>query len=81
MYVHVHVYTQFLPHTVQTLHVCLVTDGVWRWTKPFSVAGEGVEPVEVYIGRHTAQLSVAVTAIGGLQKEVCVCTCMYVCVC
>ena len=54
----------------QSLHLCVVTDGEWRWTKPFSIAEDGSRNVEVYIGRHTAVVNVCVTNIGGLQKKV-----------
>lgn len=50
--------------------MCLVSENVWRWTKPFSIAEEGVQSVEVYVGRHTSLVSVSVANIGGLQKQV-----------
>jgi hypothetical protein len=47
-----------------------VTDGVWRWTKPFSISKEGTQSIEVYIGRHTALVHIHVANIGGLQRKV-----------
>ena len=58
-----------------------MTDGVWRWTKPFSITSVGSQSVDVYIGTHTALVNVTVINIGGLQKQVlCVCVCVCVCV-
>ena len=54
----------------QVLQVCFVTDGVWRWTKPFSIDTLGVQTVQLSVGKDTASLHVQVTSIGGLQKQV-----------
>ena len=54
----------------QELHVCLVTDGSWRWTKPFSISQAGIQAIDIPVGRHMASLIIRVTQIGGLQKQV-----------
>lgn len=46
-----------------------MTDGTWRWTKPFSISTAGVQAVQLFIGRHTATLNVHVAELGGLQKQ------------
>ena len=65
---HTHLTSHISP--LQTLHMCVVSEGVWRWTKPFTITHEGTQSVEVFIGRHTALVSVCVANIGGLQKQV-----------
>ena len=54
---------------VQTLHACLVSDGVWRWTKPFDISTTGVQEIQLFVGINTATLYVHVTELGGLQKQ------------
>ena len=54
---------------VQALHACLVTDGVWRWTKPFDISATGVQEIQLFVGINTATLYVHVTDLGGLQKQ------------
>lgn len=52
------------------LHVCVVCDGSWRWTKPFSIREVGVQAIDIPIGRYMANLIVKVKLIGGIQKQV-----------
>ena len=67
-----HLYEKYLYNMyMQTLHLCIVTAGEWRWTKPFSMAAEGSRAVTAYIGRHIAVVNVCITNIGGLQRKVC----------
>ena len=54
---------------VQALHACLVTDGVWRWTKPFDISTTSVQEIQLFVGINTATLYVHVTDLGGLQKQ------------
>ena len=54
---------------LQALHACLVTDGVWRWTKPFDISTTGVQEIQLFVGINTAALYVHVTDLGGLQKQ------------
>ena len=46
-----------------------MTDGVWRWTKPFDISTTGVQEIQLFVGINTATLYVQVTDLGGLQKQ------------
>lgn len=52
------------------LHVCVVCDGSWRWTKPFSIGEAGIQAIDIPIGRYMATLLIKINLIGGLQKQV-----------
>eukprot|EP00731_Ephydatia_muelleri_P030160 Em0021g683a len=54
----------------QLLRACLVGDGRWRWTRPFSIDALGTQVVQLYVGRYLANLFVHISSLGGLQKKV-----------
>lgn len=53
------------------MHVCLVNEGMWRWTKPFAIDRVGIQTVPLHIGSsYVTTLFVEITLLGGLQRVV-----------
>lgn len=52
------------------MHVCLVNEGLWKWTKPFAIDVVGIQTVPLHIGSYVTTLFVEVVLLGGLQRVV-----------
>ena len=51
--------------------MCLVNEGMWRWTKPFPIDIVGIQTVPLHIGAsYVTTLYVEITLLGGLQRVV-----------
>ena len=71
----VHAYSWRTPHTVKAsprLHVCIETEGDWRWSEPFDIDTVGVFARTIHHRLHSATLFIEVKQLSGMQKQVCV---------
>ena len=50
--------------------MCLVNEGMWRWTKPFGIDAVGIQTVPLHVGSYVTPLFVEITSLGGLQRVV-----------
>ena len=69
-----HAYSWRTPHTVKDnprLHVCIETEGDWRWSEPFEIDTVGVFSRTIHHRLHSATLFIEVKQLSGMQKQVC----------
>ncbi len=69
----VHAYSWRTPHTVKAsprLHVCIETEGDWRWSEPFDIDTVGVFSRTIHHRLHSATLFIEVKQLSGMQKQV-----------
>lgn len=69
----VHSYSWRTPHTVKAsprLHVCIETEGDWRWSEPFDIDTVGVFGRTIHHRLHSATLFIEVKQLSGMQKQV-----------
>ena len=50
--------------------MCLVNEGMWRWTKPFGIDAVGIQTVPLHVSSCVTNLFVEITSLGGLQRVV-----------
>ena len=70
---HVHTYSWRMPRSIRTeprLHVCVETEGDWRWSEPFELDTVGVCSLTIHHRLHSATLFIEVRALTGIQKQV-----------
>ena len=68
-----HAYSWRTPHTVKAcprLHVCIETEGDWRWSEPFDIDTVGVFSRTIHHRLHSATLFIEVKQLSGMQKQV-----------
>lgn len=53
------------------LHVCIETEGDWRWSEPFEIDTVGVFSRTIHHRLHSATLFIEVKQLSGMQKQVC----------
>lgn len=69
----VHAYSWRTPRTVNAsprLHVCIETEGDWRWSEPFDIDTVGVFSRTIHHRLHSATLFIEVKELSGMQKQV-----------
>lgn len=67
-----HVYSWRTPHTVKAsprLHVCIETEGDWRWSEQFDIDTVGVFSRTIHHRLHSATLFIEVKQLSGMQKQ------------
>lgn len=52
------------------LHVCIETEGDWRWSEPFDIDTVGVFGRTIHHRLHSATLFIEVKQLSGMQKQV-----------
>ena len=68
-----HAYSWRTPHAVKEcprLHVCIETEGDWRWSEPFDIDTVGVFSRTIHHRLHSATLFIEVKQLSGMQKQV-----------
>ena len=50
--------------------MCLVNEGMWRWTKPFGIDAVGIQTVPLHVSSCVTNLFVEITSLGGLQRVI-----------
>ena len=68
-----HAYSWRTPHTVKEspkLHLCIETEGDWRWSEPFDIDTVGVCSRTIHHRLHSATLFIEVKQLSGMQKQV-----------
>lgn len=69
----VHAYSWRTPHIVKAsprLHVCIETEGDWRWSEPFDIDTVGVFVRTIHHRLHSATLFIEIKQLSGVQKQV-----------
>lgn len=68
-----HAYSWRTPHTVKgspKLHLCIETEGDWRWSEPFDIDSVGICSRTIHHRLHSATLFIEVKQLSGMQKQV-----------
>ncbi|XP_068695500.1 intermembrane lipid transfer protein VPS13B-like isoform X2 [Montipora foliosa] len=68
-----HAYSWRTPHTVKEspkLHLCIETEGDWRWSEPFDIDTVGVCSRTIHHRLHSATLFIEVKQLSGMQKQI-----------
>ena len=68
-----HAYSWRTPHAVKgtpRLHLCIETEGDWRWSEPFDIDLVGICSRTIHHRLHSATLFIEVKQLSGMQKQV-----------
>lgn len=68
-----HAYSWRTPHAViasPRLHLCIETEGDWRWSEPFDIDLVGICSRTIHHRLHSATLFIEVKQLSGMQKQV-----------